>query len=301
MCSCCGSAVTRSNPAIKCQGQCQNMFHLKCAKLPAGLSDLPAESGVVWNCAECTTTAPVLNQLLLKLNALSNDIADIKQHNKEVVKSLNFYGDKIDEFNQKLVKFEETSKTVDKINHEVQDLKNDCLLLRSEIEFLQQQARSNNVEICGVPERNGEDLLAIVKTISDTFNHNLITSDIEEAKRVIRYSKNDSVKLPKNIIIKFKSKISKDNFMQVVRNNKLKKITTKDIYSNVANEEPVYINEHLSPYYKVLFKHAREFCVTYKYRFCWVKDSKILIKKTDVSRTVHVTNENVLQKLIPKE
>lgn len=302
-CGSCGLAINRTNPAIQCQGSCVMKFHFKCTKLPPGITgDALAESGITWKCVNCTSTKtdktdPILNQLLQKMDVLSNNMLEIKNNHTDIMKSLKFYGDKIDEFSKKIEKVDAMAKSVDGVINDISSLKTEYSQVRSELELLHQQGRMNNIEICGIPERKGENIISILKKVTEIINCPVESSEIVEIHRVMRFSvkddnKNDSAH--KNIVVKFSSKDVKDRIMQAVKVIRNKGLFINDINSNWSENERFYINEHLTPFFKLLYKKARQFCISNKYKYCWVKDAKIFIKKSDNNQAVLIKNEVVL-------
>lgn len=59
----------------------------------------------------------------------------------------------------------------------------------------------------------------------------------------------------------------------------------------------VYANDHLTLQNKILHKKAREFCSYNNFKYVWVRDSKIFIKKTDTSKAILIRNESIFSRL----
>lgn len=305
-CSTCGQAINRANPAIQCQGLCVKKFHVKCTKLPQGINaDVLADSGITWKCVNCSSAKadkadPMLNELLQKMDVMSKNVLDMKNNHADIIKSLQFYGDKIDEFSKKIEKVDAMAKSVDVVTNDISLLKTECSHLRSELEQMHQQARMNNIEICGIPERKGENVISIVKKVSEIINCPVENLEILETHRVTRFPASDdnqNSNAHKNIVVKFSTRDMKNKFMQAVKGKKDKGLFINEINSNWGENERFYINEHLTPYFKLLYKKTRQFCITNKYKYCWVKDTKIFVKKSDNNRAIHITNEMVLNRL----
>lgn len=61
--------------------------------------------------------------------------------------------------------------------------------------------------------------------------------------------------------------------------------------------EQLFINEHLTMDNKLLFKETRETIKAKHYKYAWVKDGNIYIRKDDSSRVLQVKSRDTLSKL----
>lgn len=299
-CGLCSTVISRSNTGIQCQGRCGKEYHFKCVKLPTVLGETPSDSGIVWMCKACrvkpTDSNSLLEDLVEKVDALVNDMAQFRRGQTDFGDSLTFYGNKIDDFNKKMEIITKVSKTVDALNHELSGVKKECSSLRAEIEFMHQQGRSNNIEICGVPEKNRENVLSLVKKVGSEIGITILEEDIIVSHRVSQFSESQVPRrAPKNIIVKFANICKRNNFLEAAKKRRNPGLSS----SNLGFEENVriFVNEHLSPFYKLLFRKAREFCKNNNYKYCWVKGMKIFVKKNDEEKAVHIVNETVLSTL----
>ncbi|CAG9824508.1 unnamed protein product [Phaedon cochleariae] len=273
VCGFCSSQVSRTNPGLKCQGRCSKYYHSKCAKLPPGFNDLPADSGILWLCKQCISQPqakttdiegppPFVKELMMEMDLMHNDMNDMKKQQDEVFKSLNFYGDKLDEFHKQMEDVRKYLHQIDNLKEEVAVVKNECTSLKAELEYMQQLSRNNNIEICGVVERNGENLINVVQNISNVVGFDFRSQDIDNIHRVRHFSNNSNPKMPKNIVVKFTTGAKKAECMDAIRKGENKKSQLPN------NEFPVYVNENFSPYYKALFRISREFCRLKGYKLC---------------------------------
>ncbi|CAK1602584.1 unnamed protein product [Parnassius mnemosyne] len=89
----------------------------------------------------------------------------------------------------------------------------------------EQWARQLNVEMVGVPESKNEDLTSLVLRIAEKVGVAMSAGDIESCTRV--QAKNPVKGRPRNIIIKMRSRIYKDNLIAGVK--KHRGITTGDL------------------------------------------------------------------------
>ncbi|CAH1170776.1 unnamed protein product [Phaedon cochleariae] len=299
VCTICSVGTSsRSNPSLKCQGSCGGEFHMKCVKLPPSFSELSTNTGISWKCASClqkNDSALLLDHMMQKMNPLFSSVAEIKKQNSEMVKSLEFYGGKIDDFTRKMEKFEETVKAVENTQNEVKMLREDNNRIRNDLEFLQQQGRMKNVEIRGVTEKRGENILSIIAKLCEIIDFKLERDDIDSLHRVNSFQTPNKSTEPRCIILTFTKNVTKNIFMQSAKSNR-EKLRAK-LIDREFEDKPIYINEHLSPGNKVLYKKTRDLCATQNFKFCWIKDCKIFVKKADGDRVIQITNEDSLNKL----
>lgn len=300
-CRVCVNVISRNNPGVICSGQCQGRFHLKCTKLPVSIGELPADSGLAWRCRDCRDLPPdseslkLLKQLVTKVDSVSSEVAAMKKDRTDLMESIKFYGDKIDDFNLKLESMKSIPNKVEDLNQKLSDLKKDHSTLRAEVEFLRQRERSNNIEICGIPEKRGENVISIMKKLGEIVGVSLAEEDIVTGHRVARFPGAASSQRPKTIVLKFASADKKGELLNAVKKFRNPELMAERLA--LSNGSKVYINEHLSPFYKVLYKKTREFCRKHSFKYCWIRDMKIFIKRDDSSRAIFIENEDTLSKL----
>lgn len=75
--------------------------------------------------------------------------------------------------------------------------------------------------------------------------------DIQAVHRILRRSANQDK--PNPILIQFTNRRKKDAILEKSKHNK---ITAADIVDNIPNT-PIYVNEHLTPYYKNILYEAK--------------------------------------------
>lgn len=288
---CMGSS--RQKPCVFC-ASCKKTVHCICAGVPA---DLSKNAGIKWYCDSCrvkenntSVDEPGSSAVLRKLNEISADIKGIQVKQNEFTTSLNFYGDKIDDFEKKLKAFESVLSKIDKVSTAVADLKNENIELKKEIDALHQVSRQDEVEITGVPEQKNEDIMKTIVTISQKINFPIELADINFCSRV----QTRIVNKPKPIIVKLTSRYKKNELTAAAR--KYKNLKACDVgFSNSNNI--IYVNDHLTLTNKKLYYDARNFCKINGYAFCWTQDCKILIRKNTTSKICHISNESDLLKL----
>lgn len=300
-CLICAALISRSNPGVNCAGECKGNFHLKCAKLPASVNDLSADAGFEWRCRACrdrtsdSESIKLLRALMTKVDSMATEVNGLKKDRSDLLESVKFCSDKIDDFNKEIEPLKGLPGKVDDLHRELSIVKAECNTLKAEVEIFKQQGRSNNLEICGVAEKRGENVLSIVQNLGKAVGVTMCVGDIVTGYRVAHFSSETRGNLPKNIVVKFATLQKRREFLDAVRGVRNPEIIAEKLA--LGQGARVYVNEHLSPFYKLLYRKAREFCRAGNFKYCWIKDTKILVKKDDSSRAIYVENEAVLSRL----
>ncbi|XP_063635071.1 uncharacterized protein LOC134805776 [Cydia splendana] len=201
---------------------------------------------------------------------------------------------------------------VDSFSNEIHGLRAENEQLHSEVSTLQkhcddaeQKSRLCNIELQNVPEKKSENLIhiavALGKVLGTTLTHNHI-------KDVHRVPHNKEMDRPKNIIIQLTTRRLRDDLVAAARVRR--GLTAGQLFEaagcssdassaaeTVAATSPIYINEHLTLKNKILYAKAREIRKNKNYRWIWVKNATILMRKTDDSRILAIKTESDLDRL----
>ena len=161
--------------------------------------------------------------------------------------------------------------------------------LRDQINEIEQYLRVNNVEIVGYPDFDSttidyEDMLLEVFNQLPGFQENPLTkADID-----ICHPLNTERKDQKNVgVCRFVSRKAKFAILEA-------KKSTRDFKYKDKN---VYINEHLSRYNRSLFAAASEAKRTKNYKYLWVNNGQIFMRKEDRAPLVKIHKEDDIVKL----
>lgn len=190
--------------------------------------------------------------------------------------------------------FDNCVKIIENQIQSSKDTQNQITILENKIDSMEQQARLYNIEIANLPERRNEDLLGIIENIGFVIKHPINRSDIVSAHRVPHFDKKSPS--PKNLIVRFTTKIMRDNFLAAARANKNLKSDRLSINGTPHN---VYVNEHLTVKNKQLFRQCREKANNCNYKYVWIKRGTVLVRQSDNSPIFAVHNDLDLKKIKP--
>lgn len=98
-------------------------------------------------------------------------------------------------------------------------------------------------------------------------------------------------------MIDFRSKSYRDSFLRAYKGNK-DGIKTSDIGFD-GIESTIYVNESLSQDTRRIFNATRKFSKENGYRYCWIQDGRVLLRRDETSGIVRITTEKDLARLPP--
>lgn len=226
---------------------------------------------------ELKKITPTLNEIKLTNSLIENSVAAITLQNEE--------------FRRKLEQMEIQSKKD----------KEYITILEDKVEDLQRSSRKSNIEIKNVPKQTKEtkeDLINMVKCLTDTVNIAVAKSDIRDIYRV-KGKKQGMSNTP--IIVELSSTILKTEVLKMCKlfNNKHKaKLCAKHLGFKSSEESPIFVSEQLTAKGSRLHFLARDLAKSKGYKYCWTAYGKIYVKKHDESPTYVIRSESQIQSLM---
>lgn len=164
--------------------------------------------------------------------------------------------------------------------------------LEIKIDTLEQQARQCNIEISNLPERRNENLSAIVEAIGHVLKSPVSLSNVVAVHRV-PHAHHQTTR-PKNIILKFASRLQRDNLLSAFRKAKSLKTDQVGITGTITS---IYLNEHLTLRKKQLFRKTRETANNQNFKYVWVRNGTIMVRERDGSTAFAIRGESDLDKI----
>lgn len=220
-----------------------------------------------------------------KLNTLISAVSEIKEQNNDIRNSVEFVSAKYDELATKVSSLEEERK------HDRAYIKD----LETRVEILERQIKSSSLELRNVPCQKNETreyLLNIVKATGSALDIRVEPSDIKNVYRVPGKTEDN-----KPIVAELNSVGLKDNLIRAVKahnkRNPENKFSTSNLNLN-GPSKPVYISESLSSKTKKLFYLARNAASANGYKFCWVYNGKVFLRKSEGSPQIRIGSEEDL-------
>lgn len=188
--------------------------------------------------------------------------------------------DKLESMEQKysdlLSKYEEQKKINDTVQQELKDVK-------KELNKWEQSKLINNMLVQGVPLKENENLQEVVKQIGQ-----YLDAPIRKRFTAYRLGKNN------NSPIKIEFEDGNEKKQMMISKKRLQ-MESRNL--GFPNSNKIYLNHELTKGNVKLHTAARLFKKQHNYKFLWIHDGNIFIRKNENSRIILVDNEDVLKDL----
>ncbi|XP_046976476.1 uncharacterized protein LOC124542589 [Vanessa cardui] len=150
--------------------------------------------------------------------------------------------------------------------------------LKTEINDREQSSLLNDVQIAGLPEYNGENVVHLSQAISSKLGVPLDARDIVSAERVgprRLLSSSEERHRPRPVIMRLARRSLRDNIIKAAR------VRRGTDTSGVIDGNPsrVHINEHLTRHNRTLFYKAKEEGKRLGWRYIWTRDWRIYVRR----------------------
>ncbi|CAH2093494.1 unnamed protein product [Euphydryas editha] len=287
----CSKLINQKNPGLQCN-TCDKWYHASCVAMTnEQLNTLSKTDSVDWICKSCSgqqkpkrlscilpkeDVSEFQNLEPMANNLTKKDILDLKSQLIEVIReelqrTLQFYSDKIDEYECKLKVQENCTKQLEN-KYKNLNLKYESLEMK--LNTIQQGQLANNIEICGVKEVEQEDIMKITKDIATKIHQN--TSDIVKCYRKKKSKGNPSQKKPESsaIVVLLREGV-RDAWLRAAKDVSL---TVQDVGGN--GRDRIYLRESLTPSTAFLLWKTKEQLKEH-YKYIWCKNGSVLIRKAD--------------------
>ncbi|CAH0723443.1 unnamed protein product, partial [Brenthis ino] len=287
------SEVLKGDECIKCVS-CNRTSHFQCVGLSeADFKRMLPMNRAKWKCPICKTSNKSSNSpqvfstdakslLLLfdeRFNNLNTTIESFKtfitEEFRKVTETVKQWSEKItnmeSSINSIIQRMNDFDLEISKIAHlesELKELQMSFNEIKENNSKSEQWVRRSNIQINGVPQKKGENLIQLIKILAEKANFPLSPdTDIDFITRIA--TKNDSSdSRPKPIILKLQARYKKDDFLTSLR--KLKNLKACDM-GFLGMQNRIYFNDHLSTKNKALFNEAKRLAKQKGYSYCWVQ------------------------------
>lgn len=248
-----------------------------------------------------------LSKVCSDLGEIKQQMLDIKSTNESIVQEFSVLKTDITKLKSEKVS---TDSKISSLESELAQTKLFESTLSEQLLAKEQQGRLNNLEISGMPQLKSENLNSILNLMAIKIGFNLVPGDIDYIHRVRRFTTDTKKSKDKeadtelegsdndtpipNIIVRFTQRTRKNNFLAAVRARR--GLNTVDL-NLVGPSRPVFVNDHLAPHNKLLYKQARQLGKDHGYKYIWVNDGKIRLRKSETSKPILIADESDLLKI----
>lgn len=230
------------------------------------------------------------NEVMQSFTTMKSEQTRIVTQLDELVKSHKFDSELIKDVDSRLKKVE-VAANPEKVESDINLLRSSVSKMQIELNEYQQRERQLNLEIFGIPESRNEDLIDITIRLANYAGVDLKHDNIIHATRIQPLVKVPD--RPKSVVIKLRNRIDKDNILAGLRK---KQLSTLDIQMP-GESKRIFVNEHLTVSNKKIYKACRVAAAEKGFKYCWVKNCRIFLRKSDTSPIIHIKDESDMKKL----
>lgn len=308
ICLVCQESITADATAITCI-ECGFSYHVgNCSGVAVATVRSKPDIGTTWLCATCkgaklksgqksgkskqdkavdiSDKLAVMNRriaALLPLVSKMNELMTIKETVRNIETAVENLSANYDTL---LLTVDSQTKDIAELKARVEKVEcsastQELMELKKELNNLDQYSRNRNLEIHGLVHTEGENLLSKLNSIGRKLNIAEVTArEIEAIHRLP--SKPDKVPI---VLVRFESRYTKEKWAE---QRPLLKIKEPDLR----------FFDNLTPYNKTLLWMAKTRALERSYQFAWQKNGKVLVKKKQGDRTIHIKSEDDLNKIV---
>ncbi|KAL1446617.1 hypothetical protein WDU94_012205 [Cyamophila willieti] len=214
---------------------------------------------------------------------MSRKLTDIEEF-------MGFASSKIDDFTKLMKEVQKKFVTMEveqeKMRQENMEMKSKCKILEARVNENEQMFNRNKIEISNIPSTVNNTNEVVSKVLEKVNGEK-----IEEKSYATEIRKFEN---QVNVIVHFESVVQRD---KIIKKKRAERTVKLGGVMNNADETNIYINESLTPYNAKLYAEAKKIKREKNYAFIWVRDGKILLKKTEQSRPMRLMAMDDLGKI----
>lgn len=242
------------------------------------------------NFSDALDNSTAIDSLQKTIVELKKELFAIKFSQEEVIKSITFCGDKISDFEKLIGDLHAQRKVVEEIKKDNESLRSELAECQYKIQELEQRSRIDNLEIQGIPDKPTENLLNIMENLGSSIGCEIAASDISTVHRVQHV--NNQSRRPRNIIVKLVSRHKKDAILAAAKKFRKNSPAQGDRPGIKIHGlgDSIFINEHLSNGYKSLLKNTKDAARSRGYKYVWVRNCTIFVRKTETHPAKTIKN-----------
>lgn len=224
-----------------------------------------------------TMRSDMINVLNEKLKPITSELSQINE-------SISFISSQYEDIKRD----NEASKLkIAELENENVQLNSTVNELSLRLNHIEQQSRQNNIELQCVPEHKNENLTQIITQLGKSVGCIINSNDIMNCTRTAKVDRSST--RPRSIVVQLASPRFRDQLLSsVISYNKANpKNKLNSTHLGLADGgNPVFISEHLSPMNKALHAAARRTAKEKGYKFVWIRNGKIFMRKSEESDLV---------------
>lgn len=316
-CAKCTKLVGKKSPGVQCS-KCSKWFHGACASLsPDQLTALSITDSVDWKCRGCIGSTggkpkrisvilpdpddeeseadgPTIGMQEKLLIEIRQEVREMRQTVREIIRdelqsTLKFYSDKIDEYEEKIQIFQTRIKLTENQCKNISgkcanlELKND--LLEQKLNKIEQMQILNNVEICGIAEKENEDINDIATKIGELLNQKPTEiTKVYRKKKPRQPSGGKGARAETDApIVVILQEGCRESWLTAAKDT-----TILDRDLGGTSEKKIYVRAALTPTTShLLWKAKTELKDELLCKYVWCKDGQIMVRQREGDKKIY--------------
>ncbi|XP_045501884.1 uncharacterized protein LOC123699064 [Colias croceus] len=258
------------------------------------VDDTQPESQESDNFEDVSTSPQGSTSLIQEIKLLRSELSSFRSEISRLSTLVSNFGSRLDSIEER-VSHLESEPCIEIGQKQVQQNQELIESLKGKLNDSEQEKLQYDVEITGIPESNGENLLHITITLAQKIGLTLDERDIANAHRRGPKRLPESSSQPRPIIVRLTRKPLRDKLLQAARVRR-----SADTSGTGLSGDPCrfYLNEHLTYENRNLFYLTREkLGRTKNWRFIWTRGGRIYARQDNKSKVINIRTEDDLDKV----
>lgn len=309
-----GIHITRlaGNPTWFCNEECGKSFSLKLLKEKP--QAIPSESGVNSSAfhgdgadvndsntqPQKMSSHPVIESVKQTVSSLSTQLTgllatvhDLSSMLEQIQSSQNELVERVDVSEKQVGELQNKHQELeDKIcgTSEAQ-LKQDVIIskLENKLESMEKKLIENHLIITGIPDKSQKPEDVIVKILG-ILQADVTLAQIQELKYIETNNQERSASKLKSskifLQVRLRDRATKEEILTRFRTRQ--QLFAKEVDYNVADNKRIFIREELTRFQAGIFRKALQFKSENNFKFLWVKNNNIYLKKESHSKVITI-------------
>lgn len=230
------------------------------------------------------------------ISTIHQEIEPVKKEMQEILDSMVFINKNFEDIQKE---HEIAKENMKRLETENKALKTTVENLTERLNNLEQNTRSNNLEVQCVPENKNENVYNIITQLARVVNCEIGEKDVLHCTRIAKNNKTST--RPRSIVVQLASPRVRDQLLAATvkynQANPNEKLNCCHL-GYAGPKSPVYITEHLSPANRALHAATRVRAKERNYKYVWVRNGRIFVRKSDGADFFQIKDKNGLAKIV---
>ena len=234
-------------------------------------------------------------EIEIEKDSLKEAVESIKKIKLEVNKAVDFMNEQFELYRHENKQLKgKVNMLMDKnkeLSDQLKEMKEETSSSNLQIDYIERNLKSRNVEISGVPYVQNENVFDLAMKVITKIDPHMRGDDIEYVRRLKKKGNNKDI-IQGSILVRFKN-INKRNY--IFRNKK--NLAEAKLNSEDTNITKVFINENLTPKNKNMFYKANCFRKDKNWKFVWTNNGVVYLREKEGSNAFPIRNLIDIKKL----